>query len=178
VSSPSRSRLAAWGERHGIWLLFLAVLAGLVVIVAALRWREWTAPDRPDAAVARLVAGPGDREAARFNLCQHKHRDNCVVDGDTIHYHGDKIRIADINTPEISDPGCDRELDLGEAATDRLLALLNEGPFALEPLPDRDTDKYGRKLRTITRGGHSIGMVLVREGLAEKWIGYRRDWCS
>jgi hypothetical protein len=27
------------------------------------------------------------------------------------------------------------------------------------------------------RGGESVGEVLVREGLAEEWQGYRRDWC-
>ena len=37
---------------------------------------------------------------------------------------------------------------------------------------------YGRKLRQITRGGTSLGEVLVAEGLAERWIGYRRNWCK
>ena len=101
----------------------------------------------------------------------------CVVDGDTIWYRGEKIRIADIDTPEVSRPECPREAELGAAATQRMLALLNEGAFSLEPDGDRDRDHYGRLLRTVTRDGASLGAVLVDEGLAEEWGGARLEWC-
>jgi len=162
-------------RRHSIVALFAVVLAGLVLMAAVTNWRHWFG--RSPAPI-RLVAGPGDVERARFTRCAPRWRPDCVVDGDTIHYHGEKIRIADINAPEVSEPQCDYELDLGEKATDRMLGLLNEGPFSLKPLPDRDEDVYGRKLRTIMRGGHSLGEVLVAEGLAERWVGFRRDWCT
>jgi micrococcal nuclease len=84
--------------------------------------------------------------------------------------------VADINTPEVSEPGCAREAELGAAATDRLQALLNEGAFELENV-DRDRDQYGRLLRVVTREGESLGATMVAEGLAEEWQGYRRDWC-
>lgn len=155
--------------------LFAVVLAGLGLLATAVNWRHWTAPVPTP---VRLEAGAADGERARFALCGEHRHDDCVVDGDTIRYRGDKIRIADINAPEVSEPKCDGELELGEKATDRLLALLNDGPFTLKPLPDRDEDKYGRLLRTVTRGGRSLGEVLVAEGLAERWRGYRRDWCS
>ena len=103
-----------------------------------------------------------------------------VVDGDTFWYRGAKIRLADINTPEISHPACPREAALGHAAAERLAALLNAGPFTLERDPDdlgRDRDRYGRLLRIATRGGESLGMTLVREGLAEPWQGRRGSWC-
>ena len=58
----------------------------------------------------------------------------------------------------------------------RLQALLNQGSFSLQSI-DRDQDKYGRDLRIITREGESLGEILVAEGLAERWQGYRRDWC-
>ena len=167
--------MSGWLRRRPMLVLFGGVLLAMAVMVSALRWRAWTAP--PPAGAGPAPAA-GDREQARFHLCGHKWRDDCVVDGDTIHYHGDRIRIADINAPEVSEPQCDHELDLGEAATDRLLVLLNAGRFTLVPLPDRDEDVYGRKLRSITRGGESLGMVLVREGLAETWRGFRRDWCN
>lgn len=95
---------------------------------------------------------------------------NCVVDGDTFWYAGEKIRVADINTPEVSQPAYPREAELGRAATQRMHELLNAGAFTLEPV-DRDRDRYGRLLRTVTRGGESLGGVLVREGLAEEWRG-------
>jgi endonuclease YncB( thermonuclease family) len=120
--------------------------------------------------------GASDRESALFTRCHGPVRIDCVVDGDTFWYGGEKIRIADINTPEVSKPDCAEELALGERATDRLLALLNQGPFTLEPI-DRNRDRYGRLLRTVTRDGDSVGEVLVSEGLAEEWTGHRRYWC-
>lgn len=137
------------------------------------------------AAAAALSAAPArldtaDRQSARFALCEGAHRVTCVVDGDTFWYRGDKIRIADINAPEISKPACPREADLGQRATARLLVLLNDGPFTLAPNDDgtgRDRDRYGRLLRTVTRDGTSVGGELVSEGLAERWKGYRGNWC-
>lgn len=99
-----------------------------------------------------------------------------MVDGDTIWLHGQKIRIADINAPEVSKPDCSAERSLGERATSRLTSLLNEGGFSLEQV-DRDEDRFGRKLRIVTRDGGSLGEMLVSEGLAEEWTGSRHSWC-
>ena len=117
-----------------------------------------------------------DTESARFEACGRGERINCVVDGDTFWYAGEKIRVADINTPEVSEPQCPREAALGARASARLQALLNEGAFTLETV-DRDRDPYGRLLRTVTREGESVCAVLVREGLAEEWRGSRSGWC-
>ncbi len=117
-----------------------------------------------------------DRDSAHFSLCSGPIRRTCVVDGDTFWYQGRKIRIADINAPETSKPGCTAEAELGEKATRRLAALLNAGPFTLEHT-ERETDRYGRTLREVTRGGESLGEALVEEGLAERWKGYRSGWC-
>jgi endonuclease YncB( thermonuclease family) len=42
---------------------------------------------------------------------------------------------------------------------------------------NRDEDRYGRKLRILTRGGQSLGELLVEEGLARYYEGGRRSWC-
>lgn len=118
-----------------------------------------------------------DQEQASFALCTSAPRVTCVVDGDTIWYRGDKIRISDINTPEVSQPGCAAERALGEQARQRLTALLNAGPFTLEA-SGRHSDRYGRLLRVIRREGDSLGAMLVAEGLAEDWQGRRSDWCD
>lgn len=119
-----------------------------------------------------------DGEQARFALCNGPVRSTCVVDGDTFWYRGEKIRVLDINAPEVSEPGCRREAELGARATRRLQALLNAGPFSLrkDPAGD-DRDRYGRLLRKVTRGGESLGGRLVAEGLAREWQGPRRSWC-
>lgn len=119
-----------------------------------------------------------DSEAARFAACGQGKRVTCIVDGDTFWYQGTKIRIADINAPEVSRPECRREAELGAAATRRLTDLLNAGPFTLAVEGSRDTDRYGRALRVVTRGGTSLGAMLEREGLAEHWQGRRGDWCA
>ena len=49
----------------------------------------------------------------------------------------------------------------------RMRELLNQGPFVLKTTYGRDEDTYGRKLRTISRDGRSLGDVLVDEGLAD-----------
>lgn len=121
-----------------------------------------------------------DPEAARFTSCAGWGGafagDNCLIDGDTFRYGGEKIRVADINTPETSSPKCAAEAELGARATARFQQLLNAGPFTLEPI-DRAQDKYGRALFVVTREGESLGAALVSEGLAEEWRGFRREWC-
>ena len=128
-----------------------------------------------------IVAHPAlavpDTEAALFGRCAGPARVTCVVDGDTIWYRGEKIRLADINAPEVSQPGCAAEAVLGERATRRLTELLNAGSFSLER-DGRDSDRYGRKLRVITRHGASLGSTLEEEGLAEHWQGRRGNWCG
>jgi micrococcal nuclease len=113
-----------------------------------------------------------------FKMCGRPPHSNCVIDGDTFYLRNHSIRIADIDTPETNPPRCAYEADLGAKATRRLLALVNEGPFDVRPIPGRDTDKYGRKLRTLHRGGQSLGDILVSEGLAREWTGRRLPWCN
>lgn len=100
-----------------------------------------------------------------------------VIDGDTFDAAGTRIRVADIDAPEVHGR-CPYETDLAARATIRMRALLDAGPFDLDPLPGgRDEDRYGRKLRIVTRGGRSLGNVLVEEGLARTWTGRREPWC-
>lgn len=115
--------------------------------------------------------------AAGFALCGAPPRSTCVVDGDTFWLNGEKVRIADINAPETTRAACPAEQVRGEAAKRRLAALLSAGPFRLES-GTRERDRYGRLLRTVTRGGRSLGELLIAEGLAEPWRGRRGDWCG
>jgi endonuclease YncB( thermonuclease family) len=160
-----------WWKQVTPVMIVLPVAAFALVLM----WPA-AAPAVPEA----TAAVSADTESASFPLCGGGARVDCVVDGDTFWYRGEKIRVADINTPETGAPQCPREAALGARATGRLQALLNAGPFTLEPVADgsgRDRDQYGRLLRTVTRGGESLGLVLVREGLAETWRGSRSSWC-
>ena len=112
-----------------------------------------------------------------FSLCGNGHRITCVVDGDTFWFRGEKIRIADIDTPELSPPRCEGERERGLAAKQRLLEILNSGPVSFKTTA-RDEDRFGRKLRIVYRERRSVGDILVAEGLARKWEGSRRSWCE
>lgn len=115
--------------------------------------------------------------SVRFRICPDGPHRDCVVDGDTFWLGDQKIRIADIDTPELSPPRCEAERIKGEAAKTRLLDFLNDGAFSLVA-SDRDEDRYGRKLRRVVRDGQSIGDILVAEGLARRWDGARHPWCD
>ncbi|NTF87468.1 thermonuclease family protein [Agrobacterium rhizogenes] len=133
-------------------------------------------------AVATITIFPHPRLAqsaqTQFTICEEGvRRTDCVVDGDTFWMDGVKIRIADIDAPETHPARCAQEQELGEAATFRLQDMLNSGPFELAPI-DRDEDQYGRKLRIVLRGNQSVGAELVNEGVARRWEGKRRPWCS
>ncbi len=124
-----------------------------------------------------VIARKADTLRATFPYCGDARRVTCVVDGDTFWLKGEKIRISDIDTPELSPPRCEAERVKGEAAKRRLRQLLNAGPFSLVS-GWRDEDKHGRKLRTVTRDGRSIGDMMIEEGLARRANGARRSWCD
>lgn len=119
----------------------------------------------------------GGNISKQFGICSGLVRVTCVVDGDTFWLDGTKIRVADIDAPEIGEPRCASEKALGERAKLRLREMLNAGAFDLGTFEKRDEDKYGRKLRVIMRQGQSLGDQLVTEGLARTWTGRREPWC-
>jgi|APMI01.1.fsa_nt_gi endonuclease YncB( thermonuclease family) len=115
--------------------------------------------------------------AATFQRCDAV-RENCVVDGDTFWFHGVKIRIADIDAPEISKPSCAHEYQLGLQATFQLVTFLNAGPFDLSRPAGRKQDRFGRELFLLSRGEQSFGDSLVALGLGHRWYGRKESWCG
>ncbi|MEO1046334.1 MAG: thermonuclease family protein [Pseudomonadota bacterium] len=164
------------------WARFIIITAALCSAAFSAVWFANGGPSGkasviiPFSAPDTALKLPVDGERARFAICSRSPRINCIVDGDTFWYQGRKIRIADINTPEIGRPGCTREARLGEQAKLRLHHLLNNRPFSLKSV-DRKRDRYGRELWVVTRGGESLGDTLVKEGLAHRWNGRRENWC-
>jgi micrococcal nuclease len=145
------------------WLRRLLIILGIAAALLLL----WT---------YFYLTTPSPAQAASFARCGIV-REHCVVDGDTLYIGGQKIRVADVDTPEISEPKCSSEKALGERATSRLIELVNAGPFEVLAWKGRDEDQYGRKLRVLVRNGRSIGDILVSEGLAHTWSGRREPWC-
>jgi micrococcal nuclease len=171
--------IKAWraGRRRGRSprrMLAAAVAACAVPVVVALA----TSSDGLGRIEALLdpIVQPAQLVTASFPICNSSRRITCVVDGDTIWLDGTKIRIADIDAPEIGQPRCAAEARRGAAARDRLAELLSAGPFEVRPA-DRDEDRYGRKLRILVRDGASVADDLVARGLAGYWGSGPQRWC-
>lgn len=178
-----RGQWGALGVRDVALMMAGGIALGLVIAAPERAGQALgtvaTTADRAATAARALVTlrGAGTAMPARhFGRCFTGGGTNCVVDGDTFWIDGEKVRVADIDAPETHPPRCAEERRLGHAATVRLQALLNAGPFTLVTA-DRDTDRYGRKLRIVERDGQSLGAVLVDEGLAREWGGRRAPWC-
>lgn len=163
-SGPSRPRKS-----------LIATLCAMTIATGG--WLAFGGANNLSGLLAAAKTPTSDSLSAAFLICGVDRHVNCVVDGDTFWFRGEKIRIADIDTPELSPPRCEAERMKGEAAKASLLALLNAGTFSLST-GLRDEDKYGRKLRTVTRAGRSLGDALVDEGLARRWDGARHGWCG
>jgi len=124
-----------------------------------------------------LIASTPERVDEQFTRCGRGRGHACVIDGDTFKLGDRKIRIIGIDAPETHPPRCAAEAAMGEAATARLQALLNEGPFDMVGSRADLTDRYGRDLRMIMRGGRSIGAQLVEEGVVRRYLGFKMGWC-
>lgn len=109
--------------------------------------------------------------AASLTLCAAP----VVHDGDSIRYGGERIRISNIDAPEL--PGSPKCKDgrrayawcdclAGYRARDALQGFLSNGRVTIEPL---GPDKYGRTLARVTVNGHDAGRYLVSLGLARWW---------
>ncbi|QNQ40946.1 thermonuclease family protein [Brucella intermedia] len=128
--------------------------------------------------IATVALGGADEGQA--GSCLQVSRDTCVIDGDTFVFRSERIRIANIDAPEIGHPKCDAERRLGLVARQRLAALLSSGQVDIEkgdPKSGRARDRYGRTLATVYVEGVDVGSILIEEELARPWRGKREPWC-
>jgi endonuclease YncB( thermonuclease family) len=152
-------------------LIALVILAGVLALV-------WLSLDRPlpgDATVPRLE-NDAREVIARFSMCGWN-RDACVVDGDTIWWQGQNLRMESYDTPEAYEGICggSAEVALANRASSRLLQLLNSNPFTVETF---DVDATGERTRaTIRIAGRDVGDILIEEGLARRWPDGDEFWC-
>ncbi len=81
-----------------------------------------------------------------------------AIDGDTLRYGDDRIRIRGYNAPERSEPG-------GLEATLRLQQLLHEGTIRIVP---HGHDVYGRILADVFVDGQNVADVMMMEGFGQR----------
>ena len=102
-----------------------------------------------------------------------------VIDGDTLHMDGKKIRLTGIDAPELHQTCRDaqaREWPCGQAAKARLIELVSRGEVACTA---RGHDRYRRTLAVCSAGGTAdLGETLVREGHAVDYRRYTSDYLA
>jgi len=90
-----------------------------------------------------------------------------VYDGDTITLtNGDKVRLVQIDTPELSPAEC-----YGKEARDLLKQLIGNSKIRLTREPSaQDRDDFGRLLRYVNVSSTNINLELVKRGAATPWF--------
>ena len=164
---PTRRTPSFKPQRRDIRLALLAV--PVLVVAGALLDPRLIGPVGP--------LGATEVVAARFTACSGGNAPACVIDGDTFRLGDRTIRITGIDAPEIAKPLCPAEAELGRRSAERLLALLNQGPFDMVAHRLQREDRHGRSLMVLRRHGDSIGSQLIDEGLAHRYTGFKISWC-
>jgi endonuclease YncB( thermonuclease family) len=80
-----------------------------------------------------------------------------AIDGDTIRYGAERIRIRGLNASELTEPG-------GQEAQERLSQLLREGTIRIVP---HGKDVYDRTVADVFVNDQNIAEILTREGYAK-----------
>lgn len=102
-----------------------------------------------------------------------------AVDGDTFVCFGERIRLENIDAPELH-AQCERELDAANAAKlFAQLALDRSMRIEVVVFERRPKDRYGRTLAKVLVDGADLGELIVAAGLARPYHGERRkSWCD
>lgn len=123
------------------WMVALIVLIGSLGIYAGERWLR--APDAPITGTA------------------------IVADGDTLTIAGTRIRLIDIDAPELDQMCLDaqgRDWPCGRQASAQLRSRVRGQKLSCQP---KSIDKYGRALATCSvSDGTDINAWMVQQGLA------------
>jgi len=114
-----------------------------------------------------------DARALEFSQCYNAQGPNCVLDGGTIYVSGERIDIAGLEAPGITDARCDSEHDRGVEAATQLALLLNGGPLTVGP---RVRDQSGRIVRKVEVRGRDVALTMIGRDVAHE-AGSGLSWC-
>ena len=179
--SPRRRPWRRWFSAALPWVFVLGIAAGTMLPV-----RDW---------LRRSLPGSVDSQAARDAEIIWKRAGNPdqrhpvdvvrTIDGDTfearVHLEPGvdlttRIRLRGIDAPELK-ASCPQELQMAEAATGALRAMLSEGDVRIFNI---GPDKYGGRVvaDVTTRRSGNVSTAMLAAGHARSYGGgHRSGWC-
>lgn len=102
-----------------------------------------------------------------------------VTDGDTIRLAGERVRIENLDAPEM--PGrakCATEGKKALEAKALLTRLVDRGTVTLVRNQKRPKDRYGRTLARVLVDGKDVAPAMIAAGVSREWKGRSSDWCG
>ena len=117
---------------------------------------------------------------AEINLRQYN--DRYCYDGDTCYVvlagQNTKIRLLELDTPEISKPKCNQELQLGLKARDYLNSLIMNAS-SIEFKTEYKKDYFGRILSYLIIDGEDASAKIISNNLGVVYDrNNKQDWCK
>lgn len=144
-----------------------------------LRYRQPEIVRRIACALLALSLAGGQAQADGW--CRPGNSRLCVIDGDTFVMDGERIRIANIDAPELRRAQCGARRRLAIVARSQLAELLESGPVVImpgHPATGRLRDRNGRALALIRVRGREVGEAMIKANLARPWAVRCGSWCQ
>ena len=119
---------------------------------------------------------------AEAEIVLRQYKGQYCYDGDTCYVMIDgnkaRIRLLELDTPEISKPKCEAELELGLEARDYLNNLIINAS-SVEIKTDYEKDYFGRTLAHLIIDGEDASAKIRSNDLGVIYQkGNEQDWCS
>ena len=119
---------------------------------------------------------------AEAEIVLRQYNGQYCYDGDTCYVMIDgnkaKIRLLELDTPEISKPKCEAELELGLEARDYLNNLITNAS-SVEIKTEYEKDYFGRTLAHLIIDGEDASAKIRSNNLGVIYErGNKKDWCS
>ena len=127
--------------------------------------------------------------ALEAQILLREHNGVFCYDGDTCYVKVDgkirdengnllKIRLLELDTPEISKPKCEEEKQLGLLAKEFLNKLIRDSD-SIEFKTDLKKDPYGRILSHLVIDGVDVSRQIINNNLGVVYDrNNKKDWCS
>ena len=118
---------------------------------------------------------------AQAEISFRQYNSQYCYDGDTCYVTVDgknnKIRLLELDTPEISKPKCDAELELGLKARDYINNLIVNAS-SIEFKTEYKEDYFGRILSYLIIDGEDVSAKIVNNNLGIVYDrNNKKDWC-